>query len=204
MKETYSDEELVTMIQGKPEERLKALKFFFMDQALELEVIESILTNKGANREDAQDAYQDSFAIFQRQVKSGKFKGDSSLRTFFIGICQRRWLDLKRKSFVTKVSLVDEQTIFEKPAEKSPESILEGQQRLQLLRKLLGALSPICHQIMWLKANGYRLREIMDKLDLSGNYDTLRNKSKTCMKALRERFREHPEMELLFKSLMHS
>lgn len=204
MEETYSDEELIKMIQGKPKERLKALKYFFMDQALELEVIESILSNKGANREDARDAYQDSFTIFQRQVISGHFKGGSSLRTYFIAICQQRWFDLVRKSFATKVSLVDEQAFFDKPSGKSPEVILEEQQRQQLLRRLLNALSPICHQIIWLKANGFKLREIMEKLELPGSYETLKNKSKSCMKALREQFRGNQEMEYFFKSLMHS
>src|SRR6187200_496923 len=63
---------------------------YFEDAATEIRL-------RGGSDEDAADIFQEAVLILIDKIKSGKFREESSLKTFLIGIARNLWLFEKRK-----------------------------------------------------------------------------------------------------------
>mgnify|MGYP000630278777 CR=1 FL=1 len=133
-KPQYSDEQLLKMIRGSEQERANALKAFFTDQQLKATVIRKI-QQKGGSANDAQDAFQEGFKAFYRHLLNGKFEGRSSLRTFFVGICFRCWLDGLKKSFYQRTTLTDKEETLDDEYEHTPETRMMSREQSWKLRR---------------------------------------------------------------------
>src|SRR5688500_3933555 len=51
---------------------------------------------KGGTDEDAADIFQEAVLVLIEKIKSGKFREESSIKTFLIGIARNLWLFEKR------------------------------------------------------------------------------------------------------------
>jgi RNA polymerase sigma-70 factor (ECF subfamily) len=198
--ESYTDEELLAMITGTSEERDAALKFFFTDPKLEDTVLQRI-KRKGGDDYDAQDAYQEGFKVFYRQLQTGKFEGRSSLRTFFVGICIRCWLDGLKKSFYKRTTMVgDEQSLLEEEFQHSPEVELFSRERKSHLRKVLNLLGQQCKEVVMLKYEGFSDKEITEMMNFEDSV-RVRKKRHRCMSKLFEKMKSEPGLMAILKQL---
>lgn len=188
------------MIQnGSEEERDKALKYFFTDPKLEHTIIQKII-RKGGKSYDAEDAYQEGFKIFYRHLVEGTFQGRSSLKTFFIGICIRCWLDGLQKSFYKRTSLTDEQPLLDEEYHHTPEVDLFSKERKSMLREILSLLGERCKDVILMGAQGYSSQEIAASLNLSNDL-SVRKIRYRCMNKLKETMQKKPQLMEILKSL---
>jgi DNA-directed RNA polymerase specialized sigma24 family protein len=77
-------------------QRENALKHIYENEKLRQSVTQLIMNN-GGNIQDAEDVFQDTLILFDRQIREGNFKGDSTWATYFVGIVKWRWVSVKRK-----------------------------------------------------------------------------------------------------------
>ncbi|MBK7869562.1 MAG: sigma-70 family RNA polymerase sigma factor [Saprospiraceae bacterium] len=199
--ESFSDEEMIRMIQGKEEERHQALRSFFLDQRLERMVFAKI-QERGGSKQDAQDAYQDAFKIFQRNVRNSAFEGRSSLRSYFVGIALRLWMDRNKQSWNSRVNLTDEQMRMEEQSEDNPLDAVIDLDRKNLVRQLLENIGERCKKILWLRANSHSMEEIAQEIGLS-NADMAKKEAYRCNNRLKEMILGKPELVHLIKSMIH-
>lgn len=198
---SFTDEEMIRMIQGKEEERHQALRSFFLDQSLERMVFATI-QGRGGSRQDAQDAYQDAFKIFQRNVRNNTFEGRSSLRSYFVGIALRIWMDRNKQSWHHRVSLTDEPLQLEEQSQDNPLDTMIDTDRRNLVRQLLENMGERCKKILWLRANSHSMEEIAASIGLS-SADMAKKEAYRCNNRLKEMILSNPELVHLVKSMIH-
>lgn len=200
-KESFSDEAMIRMIQGKEEERHEALRSFFMDESLERMVFAKI-QERGGSKQDAQDAYQDAFKIFQRNIRNNAFEGRSSLRSYFVGIALRLWMDRNKLGWNSRVNLTNEQVQIEEQSEDNPLDVVMDMDRKNLVRKLLESIGERCKKILWLRANAHSMEEIAQEIGLS-NADMAKKEAYRCNNRLKDMILGKPELVHLIKSMIH-
>ncbi|MCB0583681.1 MAG: sigma-70 family RNA polymerase sigma factor [Phaeodactylibacter sp.] len=199
----YTDDELIAMIQGKPEERKHAMRHLFMDRTLHRDALRKI-KDSGGKPEDAEDAYQDAFLAFQKNVRKGQFERQSQLRTYFIKTAYFIWLGRRRLVYEKRVDLKADHSEFENPEENTPEALAIRANRKALIEKILSRMdqhSPPCGTILWLRANAYSMEEIARETGLS-DATAAKKKAYRCTEKLRNMANEKPEFKELLKSLM--
>lgn len=197
----FTDEEMIRMIQGKEEERHEALRHFFMDESLERMVFAKIRERGGATQ-DAQDAFQDAFKVFQRNVRNSAFEGKSTLRSYFVGIALRLWLDKNKQSWKNRVNLTEESTQLEEHSGDNPLDAVVDADRKTLVRQLLENMGERCKKILWLRANSHSMEEIATAIGLSGS-DMAKKEAYRCNNRLKEMVLSKPELANLVKSMIH-
>src|SRR6476469_8330236 len=62
---------------------------YFADAATEIRL-------KGGSEDDAADIFQEAVLILIEKIKTGKFRQESSIKTFLVGIARNLWLFEKR------------------------------------------------------------------------------------------------------------
>lgn len=198
---SYTDEQLLQMIRGSEQERANALKAFFTDQQLRASVIRKI-QQKGGSANDAQDAFQEGFKAFYRHLLNGKFEGRSSLRTFFVGICIRCWLDGLKKSFYQRTTFTDKEETLDEEYQHTPETRMMGQERKNQLQKVLELLGDRCKKVILLGYEGYSSEEIKQTLEMGAD-EAVRKIRYRCMTKLKEKLASQPTLNALLKSLSY-
>lgn len=156
---------------------------------------ESILTQvslSGGSREDGADIFQESVIVLIDKVKSGQFRGESSIRTFLSAIARNLWLTELR----TRERRRKREELYSKGEElvtadenREPELISTGR-----LSALLLGIGEICKDIL----TGFyfqkkSMREMLEAFHYE-NEQVLRNKKSKCMKKLKELLLQSPEL----------
>ncbi|MCB0554904.1 MAG: sigma-70 family RNA polymerase sigma factor [Phaeodactylibacter sp.] len=195
----YTDDQIAAMMQGSPEERDEAMKYFFTDPKLKNTVLNKI-RSKGGTEHDAQDAFQEGFKVFHRHLLRGNYQGRSTLYTYFVGICIRCWLDGLKKSFYKKTTLTDDEPTLDEAYRHTPEVELISKERKSQLREILGLLGDRCRKAILMGYQGYSSEEIKKQLDLSGE-ELVRKVRYRCMTKLRDMMDKEPRLLSLLKSL---
>lgn len=198
---TFTDEELVQMIQGKEEDRHQALRYFFLDTSLERMVFSKI-RERGGPTQDAQDAYQEAFKVFQRNVRNNDFEGRSALRSYFVGIAIKVWEDMNKRSWNRRTNLTDDHSKMDSTSDDTPLIQTEAVERKTLVRQLLDQMGERCKSILWLRANAHSMEEIAIKIGLS-SAEMAKKEAYRCNNRLREMVLSKPELVHLVKSMIY-
>ena len=187
-----TDAQLLNAIKGKEEERNWALKYFFTNKPLKASVISYVSQHNG-NVQDGEDVFQDTVILFDRAVREGNFKGQSSLSTYFIGIAKWRWVSNKRK-FGGNLELKPEQ--YDKPVESVEARVIEDERR-NVIDEILTKIGDRCKTILKLYKLSYSMDEIAEKLGLSSP-ELAKKNAYECRKKFKDFVENKPE----YKSLL--
>ncbi len=197
----YTDDEIIGLMRGGKEDRNKAMKHFFTDLDLENEVVQKILT-KGGQQADAKDAFQEGFKVFYRHLSQGNFQQRSNLKTYFIGICIRCWLDGLKKNFYKYTKLTADEPSLDAAYLHTPEVELMTKERKVQLQEVLKLLGERCKNVILLGFQGFSGNEIMKMLDLKDE-GSVRKIRYRCMDRLRKKMQDHPNLWALLKTLSY-
>ena len=189
-----TDAQLLESIKGKEEERTEALKYFFTHKPLKESVI-AYITHQGGNVQDGEDVFQDTVILFDRAIREGNFKGQSSLSTFFIGIAKWRWVSNKRK-YGGNVELKSEQ--YDKPVESVEGRLIEDERR-NVIDEILTKIGERCKVILKLYKLSYSMEEIAEKLGLSSP-ELAKKNAYECRKKFKDFVADKPE----YKSVLNT
>jgi RNA polymerase sigma factor (sigma-70 family) len=176
--QALGDDEIVQLLQGNDADR--AIRFLYRAHYEFLE--RYILNNKGSH-EDAQDIFQETIVAFINVVKSGKFRGESSIKTFLYSLNRNIWLnELKRRG-----RALAREVKYEKEGGREEDAVyqaLETREAGKELMKVMEALGENCRKILLLYYYENRpMKEILASLPYE-NEQVVRNKKYKCLKQL--------------------
>ncbi len=171
------DAELIEAIKTDGSRRDAALKVFLEDEVLKAWIIGIARRYKGT-LEDGEELFSETARIFAQNIVDEKFRGESSLKTYFVGIAQKEWLNMYRKKerlYRLEVVGNDATTAFA----NAPSDLFDG--NTQVLQEAMQDIilhAPIgqrCKDIMVLSIQQYKNHEIEAK---TGSTDAARDRYK--------------------------
>lgn len=164
---------------------------------------EMILTQvcvNGGNREDGADIFQEAVLILIDKVKTGQFRGDSSIKTFLSAIARNLWLHemrtRSRRNNREQMYMTGEEKIDE------PTHSLWERDNISALEKVIEQVGEPCKKIL---TGVYYEDKSMKELLVEFDYESeqvLRNRKSRCMKKLKELISTNTELLTTLKSLL--
>jgi len=182
------DSDLLATLQGSDSERRQALDHFFENPRLLSWVLRHVRL-QGGSEQDGKDVFEESFLIFERQVRTGHFRGESSLETYFHGIARWQWLAFRRKSKPTADFDAQPEMSSE---DRSPEKILISEERRVMLSSLMAQVGERCQKLLGLFQLSYSMREIRELMGYSSD-QVAANEVHGCREKLKKVIEQQPE-----------
>lgn len=138
----------------------------------------------GGQRDDGADIFQEAVLVLIDKVKTGQFRGDSSIKTFLFAIARNLWLHELR----TRSRRNNREVIYTNNEDKikEPEMPFFEADNLAALQKLLEQVGEPCQRIL----TGFyyedkSMKEMLSEFNYE-NEQVLRNRKSRCMKKLKE------------------
>jgi RNA polymerase sigma factor (sigma-70 family) len=191
----HTDAELVKAICGTPSEREGALQYLFAEPTLRNMVVGYIM-KQGGTADDGADVFQEVFILFDRNIRQGKFKGESALRTYFVAIAKWFWVSNKRKQKPT-IEWDNQQHDGEVANIDAP-LINEGHQII--LREAMSHIKDKCNDLL-VMASVATYEEIAEEKGYS-SVDMVKKAVYRCREEFRAHIKKHPNLESLLKSII--
>ncbi len=193
----YDDAGLMEMIKENATMD-KAIKFLYRAHFESLSV--HILQNQGT-RQDAEDIFQEVIVAFIELVQRGKFRGDSSIKTFLFSINKNMWLnELKRRS---RSAVRD--TKFEttrETADTGSGDYIAAREAQQEVLTVMDKLGDVCKKILLaFYYENLSMKEIVQTMKYE-NEQVLRNKKHKCLKNLEQLLTANPALAKNLKSAL--
>lgn len=161
-------------------------------------VVIQIIKN-GGKPEDGADIFQEAVILLIEKLKSGQFRGESSVKTYLSAIARNLWLhelrtrnrrQVREVRYMGTVDLKEEPDFFtlDEPARKN-------------LAQVLSELGETCKAILTgFYYEGRSMKELMSKFNY-GNEQVLRNRKSKCMKKLKTLLTTNNELLRQLKTL---
>jgi RNA polymerase sigma factor (sigma-70 family) len=165
-------------------------------------ILEQYVVQNQGSRSDAEDIFQETMVAFIRQVEEGKFRGESSIRTFLYALNRNIWLnELKKRD---RSHLREEKfAAGEEKLQQAIDGILEQQEHNMELMRSIQNLGDSCKKILLLFYYEQRpIREILSVLPYQ-NEQVVRNKKMKCLKKLEEMVKANGHMFQKWKNSIH-
>ena len=183
----YSDEALVHAIGDKAlmnDAVLYIYQSYFED-------LSSLIIHNSGSRQDAEDTIQEVIVSFIDIIRNGKFRGESSVKTFLVSLTRNVWLNHLRK----KERSAARDVIFEKEREHVENSMLEHiteQEKKKQILLLLEQAGEMCKKILLLfYFQELSMKEMVAHLPYE-NEQVIRNKKSKCLQKLSENLKNNP------------
>jgi RNA polymerase sigma factor (sigma-70 family) len=144
-KQTFSDPALIEALQDK-RNMDQAVRALYQEHAA---VTRSFIMGRGGSEQDADDIFQETVISFIDTVQKGKFRSESSIRTFLISISKNLWMNEMRK----RSRAGNRDKVFEISRDQEEPGVSEaiGDRELkQQLQKMLDGLGDACRKILML------------------------------------------------------
>lgn len=156
-----------------------------------------ILQNSGS-RQDAEDIFQEVLLTFIELVQLGKFRQESSIRTFLYALNRNIWLnELKRRDRANSREKRFEMTRDD--VEKDVSHAIAGREARKEVLEILGNLGETCSKILLaFYYENLSIREILKTLNYE-NEQVVRNKKYKCLKQLADRLQADPRLAQTLK-----
>src|SRR5215213_9381235 len=183
----YSDEELVNAISSKSGMN-HAIRYIYQSY---YEDLSSLIIHNSGSRQDAEDTIQEVIVTFIDIVRNGKFRGESSIKTFLVSLTRNLWLNNLRKKERSSARDV----IFEKQREQVEDNMLEHmaeREKKKQVLLLLEQAGEMCKKILLLfYFQEMSMKEMVAHLPYD-NEQVIRNKKSKCLQKLSEQLKNNP------------
>jgi RNA polymerase sigma factor (sigma-70 family) len=160
------------------------------------------VVNNNGSWDDAQDVFQEVILAFVNMVKAGKFRGESSIKTFLYSLNRNIWLnELKRRGRAQVREMKYEQA--NEKTEQGIDVALEMNDTNRELMKAMEELGETCKKILLLYYyENQSMKEILTSLHYE-NEQVVRNKKYKCLKRLEELVTGNKNLYQQLKNLLH-
>jgi RNA polymerase sigma factor (sigma-70 family) len=181
IKETFSDAELISSLMNKNSTDA-ALRFMYR---MHFDLLSRYVFNNNGNEQDAEDIFQEVMVAFINLVKAGKFRGESSIKTFLFSLNKNMWLnELKRRG--RSIAREEKYKSLHDEKDLTPDTAMELRQTKNDLMKAIDELGDACKKILVLfYFENKSIKEILATLPYE-NEQVVRNKKSKCLKKLEE------------------
>jgi RNA polymerase sigma factor (sigma-70 family) len=182
MSKTINDEIILKNLLGNEAERQKALEAFFQNPLLWQRTQKYVQSHHGS-LQDAEDVFTEAYIIFDRSVRNGFFKKESSLSTYFQGIVKQHWFNQQKKQSNHSNIPLDNHVLesnfdLEDKSNENPENLYISQEKKVILRGLLEQIGERCKKIL----NFYQLNYSMDEIAEAMAFENAKVASKEALK----------------------
>ena len=193
-----SDTDLTKAICGTPSERDAALQHLFNDDVALNKVCRYILT-QGGTQEDGEDVFQETLILFDRNIRRGTFKQESSLATYFLGIAKWFWFTerRKRKLFVK----IDQEAQLLESLDESIDYQLIASENRETLRGVLAKIGEKCKDLLLL--TGVATHTEIAEIKGFSSSEMAKKEVFRCRKKLRDLIEEQPQLYTILKSIIN-
>lgn len=188
MSDSNNDGQLISAILEGGNARQKAIRQIYDQRDMREGIIRFVQQNNG-NFQDGQDAFHEGIIILDRNIREGKFRGDSSLRSYLFSICKLHWMNQLRKK--GRVDLKEDSVPFDSPTGENPEVLMLEEEQKSLLQRALQQLSEHCRRILELWQLSYSMEEIAAQTGIE-NADLARKHKYRCHHTLVEFIKTQP------------
>ena len=121
------------------------------------------MQQNSGNLQDGQDMFHEGIIVLDRNIRQGKFRGESSLTLYLYSICRFQWMNQIRKK--AQVDLQEDHLKMDEPVRETPESDVVKSEQKELLRMILEQLGDRCKRILELWKLSYSMEEIATEMD---------------------------------------
>lgn len=164
------------------------------------DTLASFVRNNSGKEEDAEDFFQEALVVFIDVVRKGKFRGDSSIKTFLYAITRNLWLnELKRRG---KAQLRETAYYEQSETEDAMRESLHESETMKQTLAFFGRLGENCKKILVM----YYYQEMsMKEIAVAMHYDSeqvARNTKYKCSKKLTTILDSNPSLKEAFRNLL--
>lgn len=160
---THSDQSLILDIQAGGIRAERAAAGLFRQYAF---FVKKRPAKYALNDEDALDAYSDAYLAVVDHIKSGRFRGESSIKTYLSRIFRNKCVDKARKNATMKVDWVEEFPDLPDASKDFMRRMISSEE-FKGVREKLSKLSENCNKMLMMSAQGYSPVEIAEALGLA-------------------------------------
>lgn len=198
---SYTDEEIVQFILIGNQAREKALKYLYQDEYIRKTVFQYVQRTSG-NDDHAREVLQEAIITLDMAIGKNKFKSESNLRTYIVGIAKNKWREQLRKQ--SKFSFTDDmETVLKDEAEymisdmEMDENLAKEQQKKELMHALIDQLGEHCKEILGYYMQGVRMSKIAEHKGYVGANaeQQAKNASHRCREQLRKLIETNPKVK---------
>ena len=173
-----SDMELIALLRKGTIEENMALQAIY---STHYGTVAGFVQRNSGDRDSARDVFQDGILVLYRNIKEGKFNGESALGTYLFSICRFLWLKALKNRSRTLADAEPDGTSFDTPLR----SLLDEERRESAL-KVFDKLGEDCKRMLLLSFyENLDMREIAERTGFKDEQNA-RNKKYKCLKALKD------------------
>jgi RNA polymerase sigma factor (sigma-70 family) len=184
---TFSDQAMIEALKDRRNME-EAVRSLYREHAA---ATRSFIMGRGGSEQDADDIFQETVISFIDTVQKGKFRAESSIRTFLISISKNLWFNEMRK----RSRADSREKVFETGRDQEDPGVGEaiGNRELkQELQKMLNGLGDACKKILTLfYYENLSMKEMVSHLHYE-NEQVVRNKKYKCLQQLTGILKENP------------
>ena len=159
----WTDDEIVQAVKSADISREKALYHLYFTKDWK-GLAENYVMKNGGNKEDGEDLAQTAMTLFDRNVREGKYRGDSSMKTYFLSIVKFQWYKTLRSIRPTDELKVEH---FEETGGDVEDTLIRSELK-EYLEKALGNIGERCKKILLLQRLEYSHEEIAAETGING------------------------------------
>lgn len=151
--------------------RHRALEFLYSDI---FPSVKSFILKNNGTAEDALDIFQEGVIVLYDSIKNGKFKNDSTVKTYLFSICKNKWYSKYKE------------VLKERDILKNGHHNLQNSSYIddQLLANTMKGLGSDCVKILvGFYYDKMSMKEIMETFNL-GSVQAAKNKKMRCLRYL--------------------
>jgi RNA polymerase sigma factor (sigma-70 family) len=192
----------IKLFGNKNKDMLEKLKDFVSEHKEKKKVLDYLQKYYTISFDESQDIFQDAFILVYNNIKEGKLSVktlNSSLSTYFIGVCRNKALELLRNNnkYVTtsyEVQNTPHNTFLDEQVEKILllESENESLQKKKeaLVRDIVRDLPSPCDELLWgYYRDGFSMKILADRFNYASENAVKVTKHRCCEK-FRNRYNE--------------
>ena len=193
----HSDQQIIAGLRAGGQVEHSFLKQLYQDH--QATVFRFIQEQQGSLAE-AKDIFQEGILVLYKQVRAGKFRGESSLGTYLTSICKYLWFQ-KRKKENRRAALLEQQPLAFTPDQIDPYRKIEDNEQRDLMLALFQQISEQCRKVLlYALYEEFSMEEIAKMMGFKSD-QIARNKKYKCLKSLKKIMNEQPEARALVKEL---
>lgn len=156
-----TDEAIIGLLLGNVSQRESLFKYLYEDSGWRNWLIHYVC-NENGNVQAAEDVFQETVILFDRNIRENRFRGDSSLKTYFLSIGKQYWFNRQRG--IKPQPLVEQP---EQPHQETPENLYLITERQNIINEILEQIGEHCKKVLSLYKLSLSNEEIARELGLS-------------------------------------
>ena len=156
-----TDEAITQLLHGNVSQRESLFKYLYEESGWRNWLVQYICKDNG-DVQAAEDVFQETLILFDRNIRENRFQGGSNLQTYFLGIGKQYWFNRQRG---IKPQPLEQQP--EQPHQETPENLYLTTERQNMIHEILEQIGEHCKKVLSLYKLSLSNEEIARELGLS-------------------------------------